>query len=59
MYSTSKFNRLRNHSLIDRGTNRGVTFEDFHVLFTHPDRLVDVKGMHNHRINSIYIVVAG
>ena len=58
MCSTSKVDRLSNHSLIDHGANWGVSGEDVRVQFYHPDRRVDIRGIDNHEINSIKIVKA-
>ena len=59
VYSTSKVDRAHNRSLIDRGANRGVAGEYSRVLFTHPDRRVDIRGTDNHEITSIPIVTTG
>ena len=59
MNSTSKVDRVRNHSLIDREANGEVAGEDSRVLFTYTYLRVDIRGIDDHDINSIPIIAGG
>ena len=58
-YSLSKHARTHAQSIVDRGANSRVSGEDMRVIFTNPDRLISVRGIDNHEIDSIPMVIAG
>ena len=58
-HHTHKVDRIRNHSLIERGTNGGVEDEDSRAPLTRPDRQGDIRGIDNHEINHIPIGTKG
>ena len=59
MCYASKVDRVRNNFLIDRRVNGVLAGEVVRVLFTHPNRRVDIRGTHDHDINSAPITTAG
>ena len=58
MNYTFKACRVRNFSLIHRGSNGGEAGEDFHIQFTYPDRRSNIRGTCNHKINFIPIMTS-
>ncbi len=46
-------------SLIDRGANGGVAGEDMRLIFTVPERFVDIQGIDNHQLSKIPIATVG
>ena len=59
MNSASKVDKVRYHSLINRGVNGRVEDEDARTQFTHHNHQVDIRGKENHEINYIPIATAG
>ena len=50
---------MHDYSLLGRGANRGMPGEEIRVWLTHPGYGLDIRGIANHEINSIFIVTCG
>ena len=57
-YSVSSHKPWRVGSLVDRGANGGIAGDDVHII-EKSDWTVDFKGIDNHQITNIPIVMAG
>lgn len=52
-YKLSQATRSSYHSLIDRGTDRGVAGNDVRIIERHPDKTLSIKCIDNHEVPSM------
>ena len=57
-YYLSNTNMTHQKCLIDRGDNGGVYIKDVRLMSKNPDKMLDVIGIGNHKVNSISIVTS-
>ena len=57
LYNVSSYDISYTASLVDRGANDDISGEDNHVI-EKLNRSIDVKGIYNHQIENIAIVIA-